>query len=114
MKRWLRYFGFLGFLGLLGLFTGNPSFYGFFNFFGLWGLSNHLSKQKSDELLISNAAKAGLNAFKVSLVALSLAIAILSVFKTLTVAAISLAGVFTAQLLTFIISFNYYEKRGNL
>ena len=109
MKRRLNYLGFLGFLGLLGL-TGNLAFYGLFNFFGFWALS----KQKSDELLISNAAKAGLNAFKVSLVALSLAIAILSVSKTLEAAMISIAGVFTAQLLTFIISFNYYEKRGNV
>ena len=109
MKRRLRYLGFLGFLGLLGL-TGNLAFYGLFNFFGFWALS----KQKRDELLISNAEKAGLNAFKVSLVALSLAIAILSVFKTLEAAMISIAGVFTVQLLTFIISFNYYEKRGNI
>ena len=109
MKRRLRYLGFLGFLGLLGL-TGNLAFYGFFNFFAFWALS----KQKRDELLISNAARAGLNAFKVSLVALSLTIAILSVFKTLEAAMISIAFVFTAQLLTFIISFNYYEKRGNV
>lgn len=109
MTRRLRYLGFLGFLGLLGL-TGNYAFYGLFNFFGFWALS----KQKRDELLISNASKAGLNAFKASLVALSLAIAILSIFKTLEAAMICIALVFTAQLLTFIISFNYYEKRGNI
>jgi hypothetical protein len=109
MKRRLGYLGFLGFLGLLGL-TGNLAFYGFFNFFGFWALS----KQKRDEMLISNAANAGLNAFKVSIVVLSLAIAALSVLKTLEAAMISIAIVFTAQLLTFIISFNYYEKRGNL
>jgi hypothetical protein len=114
MRRNLKYLGFLGFLGLLGLITGNPSFYGFFNFFGLWGLSKHISKQKSDELLISNTAKAGLNAFAASIVAVSLTIAILSFFKTFEAAAISIAGVFTAQLLTFIISLNYYEKRGNV
>jgi len=109
MKGKLRYLGFLGFLGLLGL-TGNYAFYGFFNFFGFWALS----RQKKDEMLISNAANAGLNAFKVSLIALSLAIAILSVFQTLEAALIAIALVFTAQLLTFIISFNYFEKRGNL
>jgi hypothetical protein len=111
MKRKLRYLGFLGFLGLLGLITRNPAFYGLFNFFGFWALS---SKQKSDELLQSNIARAGLNAFIVSLVAVSLTIVVLSVFKTLEAAAISIAGVFTAQLLTFIISLNYYEKRGNV
>jgi len=111
MKRRLRYFGFLGFLGLLGLITGNPGFYGLFNFFGLWALS---SRQKNDELLKSNTAKAGLNAFVISMVGLFLTIAILSFFKTLEAAEISIAVVFTAQLLTFIFSFNYYEKRGNV
>ena len=110
MKSRLRYLGFLGFLGLLGLFTANPAFYSFFNFFGFWSLS----RQKSDELLKSNTARAGLNAFVASLVAVSLTIATLSVFKTLEAAAISIAVVFTAQLLTFIFSFNYYEKRGNV
>ena len=110
MKSRLRYLGFLGFLGLLGLFTGNYGFYGFFNFFGFWGLS----RQKSDELLASNPAKAGLNAFKISILGISLVIAAFSVFNTLEAVAIALAGVFTAQILTFIFSFNYYEKRGNL
>jgi hypothetical protein len=114
MKRGLNYLGFLGFLGILGLITGIPGFYGLFNFFGLWGLSRHLSRQKSDELLVSNTARAGLKAFAVSMVGLSLTIAILSFFKTVEVAAISIAGVFAAQLLAFIISLNYYEKRGNI
>ena len=110
MKSRLRYLGFLGFLGLLGL-TGNPAFYGLFNFFGFWAVS---PKQKSDELLKLNVAKAGLNAFFASLVSVSLTIVTISFFKTLEAAAISIALVFTTQILTFIISFNYYEKRGNL
>jgi hypothetical protein len=112
MKSWLRYLGFLGFLGLLGLFTGNYSFYGLFTLFGFWGLSNR--KQKSDELLKSNAARAGLNAFYTSLVTVCLTIVVMSVFKTLEAAAISVAVVFAVQLLTFIISLNYYERRGNM
>jgi hypothetical protein len=110
MKSYIKYLGFLGFLGLLGLFTGNPGFYGFFNFFGLWALS----RQKSDELLMSNSARAGLNAFLVSMAAISLTIAAISIFKTLEAAAICIAVMFTFQFLTFIISFNYYERRGNL
>ncbi len=110
MKNSVKYLGLLGFLGLLGLFTDNFGFFGFFNFFGLWALS----RQKSDELLLSNSARAGLNAFVVSMVAISLTIASISIFRTLEAAAISIAIMFTAQLLTFIISFSYYEKRGNL
>jgi hypothetical protein len=107
MKR-LRYLGFLGFLGLLGL-TGNPGFYGLFNFFGFWALS---SKQKSDELLKLNTARAGFNAFIASMIAVSLTIAAVSIFQNLQVTAIFIAGVFTVQLLTFIISLNFYENRG--
>jgi hypothetical protein len=108
--RSLRFLGFLGFLGLLGLFTGNPGFYGLFNLFGFWAISRN---KKSDELLKLNVARAGLNAFGVSLVALSLTIAILSFIKTIEAAAICVAAVFMAQLLTFIFSLNYFENRGN-
>jgi hypothetical protein len=105
----LKYLGFLGFLGLLGL-TGHLAFYGFFNFFAFWALS----RQKKDELLVSNASRAGLNAFKVSLLAICLVMLVLAVFRTLEAAILAIALMFTAQLLTFVISFNYYEKRGNL
>lgn len=111
MKRWLKYLGFLGFLGLLGLLTGNHAFYGIFNFFGFWSLANR--KQKSDELLVLNTARAGRNAFLASMIAIFLTIAVLSFFKTLEAAEISIAVIFTVQLLTFIISLNCYEKRGS-
>lgn len=110
MKRWLRYLGFLGFLGILGLVTGYPGFYGFFNFFGLWALANR--KQRSDELLEANTAKAGLKAFLVSMVALSIAVVLVSLLKTLVAAAWSIAAVFTAELLTFVFALVYYERRG--
>ena len=114
MKRWLNYLGFLGFMGLLGLFTGNPGFYGFFNLFGLWGLSRHVGRERSDELYNSNMARAGLKAFVAAMIALSLAIAAMAIFKTFEAAAIAVAVVFAAEILTFIVSFNYFEKRGNL
>lgn len=112
MKRWLRYLGFLGFLGVFGFVTGYPGFYGFFNLFGLWALANR--KQKSDERVRASTARAGLKAFVVSMVGLSIATAILSVWNTPEAATLSIGGVFTAQLLTFIFSFVYYEKRGNV
>jgi hypothetical protein len=110
MKRWLRYLGFLGFLGLIGLFTGHPGYCSLFNLFGLWSLS---SKQKNDELLALNTAKAGRNAFIITMITMSLTIAFISIVKTLFAAEIAIAVAFTAQLLTFIISLNIYEKRGN-
>ena len=106
----LRFLGFLGLIGLLGLPTGNYGFFGFFGafaFFALGGIRN-------DEMFKINIAKAGLNAFVVSLVGIILAIAALSILQTLETAALFIGGIFLAQLWTFIISYYVYEKRGDL
>lgn len=110
MKRKLMYSGFLGFLGLLGLFMGNPAFYGLFNFFGFWGLL----RQKQDEMLILNSARSGLNAFYASIAAITLTIILIGIFKNMAVATICIGLTFTVEVLTYVISLNYYEKRGNL
>ena len=110
MKRWSKYLGFLGFLGLLGLFTGHLALYGLFNLFGFWSLT---SKQKNDELLALNTARAGRNAFVVSMITIFLTVAAISVFKSLPAVEIAIGISFTAQLLTFIISLNIYERQGN-
>nr|WP_274377066.1 DUF3796 domain-containing protein [Natranaerobius thermophilus] len=105
----MKYMGFLGLLGLIGMFTGNYGFYGFFGFFGFFGISS----QTDDELLRKNIARAGFNAFIVSNVALVLSIVIIGVTETIEFAALMIAIIFVIQLLVFIFSFNYYEKRGD-
>jgi hypothetical protein len=105
----LRFLGLLGFIGLLALLTDNYGYAGFFGFFGFWGFSG----VKNDELLRRNLARAGFNAFIVGLLSLSVAIVALSLVKSLLVAALSIASVFILQLLTFIISFSVYERKGN-
>ncbi|SDZ15000.1 DUF3796 domain-containing protein [Tindallia californiensis] len=109
-KNKLRYLGFLGLLGLLGIPTGNYGFFGFFGAFAFfaWG------EIKNDEMFKINVAKAGLNAFIVSLVGLALAIAAVSILQTLAAAALFIAAIFFIQLMTFIISFYEYERRGDL
>ncbi len=109
-KNPLRFLGLLGLLGLVGLITGNAGFYGFFGFFGFFGLA----RETDDEMLRHNLARAGLNAFIVSLVGVSLAIAIVSLTKSPEAAAVCIAVIFIAQISTFVISFNLYEKRGDL
>ncbi len=109
-KNNLRFLGFLGFIGLLGLPTGNYGFFGFFGAFAFFGLG----KVKNDEMLKLNIARAGLNAFIVSFVGTTFAIAALSVLQTLEAAALFIGAIFVAQLWTFIISYYVYEKRGDI
>lgn len=104
----LRFLGLLGFIGLLALLTDNYGFAGFFGFFAFWGFAG----VKNDELLRRNLARAGFNAFVVGLISLSVAIVALSLSKSLQVAALSIACIFILQLVTFIISFNMYERKG--
>ncbi len=109
-KNKLRFLGFLGLLGLLGLPTGNPGFYGFFGAFAFFSLG----RVPNDEMLRAHMARAGLNAFVVSFIALAIAIAVLSVLQTLEAAALLLGVVYVAQLLTFVFSYSVYEKRGDV
>lgn len=102
--------GLLGLLGLIGLFTGNYGFFGFFGFFGFLGIS----PQTDDELFRKNITRAGLNAFIVSNVALVLSIVGITTTETIEFAAVMIAAIFVIQLFVFIISFNYYEKRGDV
>lgn len=105
----LKVLALLGLLGLLGLFTGNHGFYGFFGFFAFLAFA----AVKSDELLEKNIAKAGLNAFVVTLFGLAVAIATVSLVQTLNVAAAFIACIFIIQIITFIVSLNVYDKKGN-
>ena len=109
-KNNLRFLGFLGLIGFLGIATGNYGFFGFFGafaFFSFGGIRN-------DEMFKKIIAKAGLNAFVVSFLGIAFAIAALSIFQTLEVAVLFIGCIFLAQLLTFIISYNMYEKRGDV
>ncbi|MFO7952717.1 MAG: DUF3796 domain-containing protein [Bacillota bacterium] len=108
------YLGFVGILGLLGLVTNNTGLFGLFGFFGFFGMA----KQADDEMLRHNLAKAGFNAFIVSLVGFPIAIIILTFLGSAETIigffAIYFALLFITQVLTFVFSFNYYEKRGGL
>ncbi|MGM0653476.1 MAG: DUF3796 domain-containing protein [Bacillota bacterium] len=108
------YLGFIGILGLLGLVTSNTGLFGLFGFFGFFGIA----KQVDDEMLRHNLAKAGLNAFIVSLVGFPVATIILTFLDSAETIigffVIYFALLFVVQIITFVFSFNYYEKRGDL
>ncbi|RQD83070.1 MAG: DUF3796 domain-containing protein [Methanocalculus sp. MSAO_Arc2] len=107
-KNPIRLLGLLGFLGLLGLVTGNAGFYGYFGFFAFFAAIG-----KSDEMLHINLARAGYNAFIVSILGVSAAMAILAITRSLEIAALFFAGIFIAQIGTFLISFYSYEWKGD-
>ncbi len=113
-KNPIRYLGLIGLLGLVGLVTGNPGFYGFFGFFGFFGLA----RQGDDEMLRHNLGRAGLNAFIVSLLGFPVAIISIAFIESMETMlmffATFFAILFVVQVLTFVISFNIYEKRGDM
>ncbi|MDY6826504.1 MAG: DUF3796 domain-containing protein [Bacillota bacterium] len=113
-KNPLRYLGLIGILGLLGIITENTGLFGLFGFFGFFGLA----RQRNDEMLRHNLARAGLNAFMVSLIGFPAAATIISFIDSLETVVVVLvntfAVLFVIQILTFVISFNLYEKRGDL
>ena len=107
-KNPIRFLGLLGVLGLLGLITGNTGFFGFFG----------LARQTDDEMLRHNLARAGFNAFIVSLLGFPVAVVSVSFMMPLEAMlaffVLFFAGLFIIQILTFVLSFNIYEKRGNM
>ena len=113
-KHPLRFLGLLGLTGLTGLFTGNYGLFGFFGFFGFFALN----REKDDEMLRQNMARAGFNAFLVSLLGFPVAVIVTQFLGTIESAFVFFtmyfAVLFAAQILTFVFSFNYYEKRGDL
>ncbi|MCF8012354.1 MAG: DUF3796 domain-containing protein [Clostridiales bacterium] len=104
----LKYLSLFGLLGLLGLITSNPGFYGFFGFFGFFSFANI----KNDEFFSRCVAKAGLNAFLVTLVGLALTITYCGITSSLGAALVGVAVIFAVGILVFTGSTMYYERRG--
>lgn len=104
------YLGFLGFVGLLGIFTGNSGFYGFFGFFGLlsslWG-------RGSDERVDQNINRACRNTFVFTMIVSTLWIIYLATVQALDVCPLAIASLFGGNVLLFVISFIYYDMRGD-
>lgn len=100
--------GFLGFVGLLGLVVDNPGFYGFFGFFGFFAYKRIIP----DERFMSNAAKAGRNAFFVSMILFPLVSTVFAYLKDFRVYGVAYALNFGMQVLVFSLSLTWYENRG--
>lgn len=106
-KNKLAYVGLLGFIGLLGIPTGQFGLFWFFGFFGFL----YLLRAKNDELLDANIGKAASNGFIVSIVCLSLTMALVATFESISIAMIGIAVTFVAQMLVYTFSLGWYENR---
>ncbi|MCS3923606.1 DUF3796 domain-containing protein [Methanosalsum natronophilum] len=107
-KNPLALLGLLGFLGMLGLTTGNAGFYGFFGFFSFF----FALAGKTDEFLMMNVARAGLNGFVISMVCIGASVVLMTITDSMEVIAGALAATLVFPLLTFVISFYIYDRGG--
>ncbi len=104
----LAWFGFLGFIGILGIITGELIWYTWFAWFTWFGKI----KKPTDERFIRNLGKSGLICFVITMIALS-AVTILKVMNISDKIIFFIIGtLFALLILTFTLSFEYFEKRG--
>ncbi|MFT4244005.1 MAG: DUF3796 domain-containing protein [Candidatus Woesearchaeota archaeon] len=106
-KNKMALLGFLGLLGLLGIPTQHYALFGFFGFFGFFALFT----VKNDELLKENIRRASTNGFVVSLIGLSITMALVAIFESIDTTMIGIAVTFVAQILTYSFSIGFYERR---
>jgi hypothetical protein len=103
------YLGLLGFFGLLGLLTGYSGFYGFFGFFGLlsalWG-------RGSDERVDTNIDRACRDTFIFTIVASTLFLAYIAALGAQGLLTAAFSVVFAGNVVVFVASFIYRDKRG--
>lgn len=105
-KNKMAFLSLLGLIGLLGIPTGNYALFGFFGFFGF----SSLFRTKNDELLQENVGKAATNGFIVSVIGLSVTMALVATLETITAAMLGIAITFVAQMLVFTFSISFYER----
>jgi hypothetical protein len=108
-----RYFGFFGLLGFLGFIPGNSVFYLLFMLFFFFAFARPTTKEGtilSDEQWGKNVTQASRNAFYVFLIPSMLNVAFLRTTDNFLM--VSLAIPITA-LLSFAVSFVYYDLRGD-
>lgn len=106
-KSWLKYLGFLGFLSLLGIVTSNVGFLGFLGFFFFF----FQGMVVRDERLEANINRAARNGFIMSVVVYVGATVVVSLTSNLSIFIYAFPLNFALLILTFSISFHFYERR---
>jgi uncharacterized membrane protein len=108
-----RFFGFFGFAGFLGLMHGLYYLYMLFMFFFFFAYARPKTKEGailSDERWAKNVTQASRNAFYVFLIPSMLSVAFLRNSDNFLLASVAIP---IAALLSFAVSFVYYDLRGD-
>jgi hypothetical protein len=108
-----RYFGFFGFAGFLGLISGHYYLYMLFMLFFFFAYARPTTKEGtilSDERWGKNVTQASRNAFFVFLIPTMFNIAFLRTFDSFFLVSVAIP---VAALLSFTVSFVYYDLRGD-
>ncbi len=106
----VNYLGLFGFLGLLGFITGNIGFYGFFGFFGFLSI---LGGTGSDERIDKNINRACRNAYVVITITMVGTLVYVVSFNAIQLFPLAFALLFIASVVTFVVSFIAYDRRGD-
>ena len=108
-----RYFGFFGFAGFLGFMPGLYYLYGLFMFFFFFAYARPKTKEGtilSDERWGKNVTQASRNAFYVFLIPSMINVAFLRTTDDFLPVSVAIP---IAALLSFAVSFVYYDLRGD-
>jgi hypothetical protein len=106
----ISFLGILGLLGFLGPLTGNVGYYGFFGFLGFLSAFGGTG---SDERLESNINRACRNSFLLITILMSLFLVYVVSYSVIGLFPLIFAILFVGSMTTFVISFIYYDRRGD-
>ncbi|MEJ5292359.1 MAG: DUF3796 domain-containing protein [Candidatus Methanosuratincola sp.] len=106
----IGYLSLLGLLGLLGLVAGNEGFYGFFGFFGFMSA---FRGKGTDERVNRNVDRACRNSFLYIMLAAALFIAYIASLRAAEAFPLAFAALFAGGIVMFVVSFVYYNERGD-
>ena len=106
----ISFLGVLGLLGFLGPLTGNVGYYGFFGFLGFLSAFGGTG---SDERLESSINRACRNSFLLITILMSFSLVYVVSYSAVDLFPLIFATLFIGSMTTFVISFIYYDRRGD-
>ncbi len=106
----VSYLGLLGIFGFLGPLTGIPGYYGFFGFLGFLSA---FGGKGSDERIESNINRACRNSFFLITIASSFSMIFIISYGVIDSFPLAFAILFVGSMVTFVLSYIYYDRRGD-
>jgi len=105
----ISFLGLLGLLGFLGPITGNLGFYGFFGFLGFLSAFGGTG---TDERIESNINRSCRNSFILVTITMAFSLVYVVSFGAIAAFPFVFAILFAGSMVTFVISFMYYDRKG--